>query len=242
MMKMCHRFIPLLFLLLLLLRCDQYTGYNFDADSPQQTAKIYGIVENTFTNDPVINAFIRIGNLTTYSDNSGEYSVLYPLQTEEERDKPIPVVVEANNFFPFETSIIIYPNSTKLDIPLEYGAPLIKQNAFVYTVYQLDPIYICQAIIFDYQGIDDIDTVQATFYYAKGDTDVISFKVMMDHIQNISDNTAYYQKIARVNAGEWILRTRYDIRVTDKEGFSDFVSDFNNLRAPDTFIFPPNLP
>ncbi|MEJ2049881.1 MAG: hypothetical protein P8Y60_08600, partial [Calditrichota bacterium] len=95
MKKSTHLFtLLLLLLLLLLLTCEQYTGYNFDADSPKQTAKIYGIVENTFTNEPVNRAFLRIGNLTTYSDKLGEYSILYPLQTEEERDKPVPLIVE----------------------------------------------------------------------------------------------------------------------------------------------------
>ncbi len=233
-------FISLIFFLLLI-SCEKYTGFDFTGDVPAETAKIYGLVKNTFTNEPVAKARVTFGNYTTYTDKLGNYSIFYPIQTSEQRDQPIPVTVEAINFYPYQAAVILYPNSNELNVALEYGAPIIRQNAFVSYTFHQDPIYVCQALVIDYQGITDIDSVWATFYFESISSDIKTVNVKMDRISDVSDTEAYYQCIISVTLGDWDLRAGYDITAIDREGFSNSISDASNAMAPDKFLFPPGF-
>ncbi len=220
--------------------CKEFTSYNLTADAPGETADIHGTVTNKFTNLPVAQARIQIGNYTTYSDKNGAYSIVYGLQADEERDKPVPVLVQAQNFYSYQTNIIIYPQSTPLDFLMTYGAPLITENAFVPYLYHANSVFVCQVEVLDYQGVDDIDTVEVTFHYKNqedGSTQV--YRTIMDRIKVVSENSAYYQSIASASNEPYVLLPSYEVRATDREGFSTSISDYFNSMAPDNFLFPP---
>ena len=99
----------LLFVLLLLINCDtdKFFGYNYDAESLIESTPVSGRITNIFTSVPVTSAKIKIGPYETLTDKDGDYLLVYPLGTDEERDKFIPIIVTAPNYFPDSLETII---------------------------------------------------------------------------------------------------------------------------------------
>ena len=221
-----NKILFLLFVFLLYINCDtdKFFGYNYDAESLIESAPISGRITNIFTSVPVASAKIKIGPYETLTDKDGDYLLVYPLGTDEERDKFIPIIVTAPNYFPDSLETIIYPQPLEINFSLEYGAPNIESSS----ITQRDPVMVnCDATVFDYQGVDDIDTVTAVFTYFDTSNIRTELPVDMTRIQILSDNRAAYQCTTRiVNRPYGILNTKaWQIIATDKAGFID-IEDF----------------
>lgn len=229
--------------LLVLAACEQYIGFDYEAESVEHTAKISGTVRNVFTDKRVGNALIQMGTQTTRSDNRGEYLIHYILRSDEERDKPVQVSISADNYLPFSDSFVLYPGDTEFDPRLEYAAPIIQKNALAFeSEISGDPALVCQAQILDYQGVDDINTVMATFSYAKeGEPGYKKIKIDMNSVQSISAIVAYYQCIVPTTLPDgWVFYpfTDYQIFAEDHEGYSHTIYDV----LSDTLLFSPIFP
>ncbi len=224
-----------LLLSILFMACERLIGYNYQGEKLTKKAKIHGTISNIFTNEPVSNAHIQIGNNITLSDELGEYLIHLTLGIDEERDKPVPVIIIAENFFTFYDSLLLYPRETDYDPVLTYAAPIIKESVLT---YHIPGGWVCQARIKDYQGVEDITTVVGTFLYSR--MGAIHYTVLnqnLDFIKNISKTEAYYQCTTPSSLGDgWFLdtKTKYKIKVIDKDGYSDNVeeSDGGNLLFP----------
>ena len=135
---------------------DKMTGSESDAQPIPDSAKLYGTILDKFTENPVKNATILVGNQATFTDENGEYSFYYYLGEDEERNKPVAVKISAQNYIHLDTAIVIFPEN-QLSFNLEYGAPIIRRMVIIGD--------ICQTEIFDYQGADDIIQVSGSFFY-----------------------------------------------------------------------------
>lgn len=224
----------------LLTSCEEFTGYRYDVEQVNNTAEIKGTVNNTFTNLPVYKALIQIAEQHAFTDAGGQFLIQYVLGEDESRDKPLPITISAENYFPYYSEIILYPSGNNLNISLEYAAPIIHNTAFVR--YE-EEIYVCQAIISDYQGISDITSVVARFYYRnQNDNTTKNVTQTMDVRQIVSTDTAYFQSIAEVLIQNGFrLELIYDVIATDKEGYKKEVSALTTSVAPDKFIFDPGF-
>ncbi len=224
-----------LLLSILFMACERMIGFNYEGEKPIKKAKVYGTIRNIFNSEPVPNAQIQIGNNITFSDALGEYLIFFTLGVDEERDKTVPVIIIAENFFPFYDSFLLYPRETDYNPTLTYAAPIIKESVLT---FHIPDGWICQARIKDYQGVEDITSVVGTFLYSR--MGAIHYTVLnqnLDYIRNISETEAYYQCTTPPSLGDgWFLdtKTKYKIKVIDKDGYSDNVeeSDGGDLLFP----------
>jgi hypothetical protein len=179
----------LLLALLFFTACEEnFWGYNYDAPALINTSRIKGTITNTFTGEPVSEAIISINDQVTMSDESGNYLLNYIIPDDAEPNKLETgyVSVSAPKYLDYNGSLIIYPFENYMDIELKYAAPIVK-NA-------MSDGDTTQAIIIDYQGVEDIDSVSVTYHLSISG---YVFQVKFDMVyEGQSDNiTAYFQHI-----------------------------------------------
>jgi hypothetical protein len=203
----------------LLLQCDtdKYFGYSYNADLPDNEVTISGKVINTFTEQMVSGAIVNINGQTTETDFQGEYLFTYTVAEDEGYSRPIPVIISKENYFPLHTSLIIYPTDDNiLDARLIYAAPIIQESTFIDS--------ICSAQIFDYQGVNDIDSVFTIHAYIDSDSGYAFLDTLPMPLVNILDaNTGLFQTVVPdcVGTGQLAVTARYQILAIDKSGYRD---------------------
>lgn len=209
---------------------DKYFGYNYDAEQISQTSTIFGTVLMSYTNAPVKNALIQIGNQTTFSDDQGKYSLIYVFENDEERDRPIEAIVSAEKYLTHNTSIIIYPVENQFDVSLVYAAPIIENSILFGN--------ILQAIVTDYQGAEDIKSGIVYAYYnfsPMGYTHEESYVV--DNIIAITEITSHIQCIVDSSLSEYgYITKKYKLELEDWHGYTS--STIKTTAPGDTLLFP----
>ncbi|GAB4363239.1 MAG: hypothetical protein Kow0042_00880 [Calditrichia bacterium] len=231
------------FLMIFFSGCKEFTGYKYDADPLSEQARIQGTIINIFTGKPVEDALIQFGELKTLTDENGQYFLVYPLGPDESRDKPVPITITARNYESYRDSLILYPQTMEYHAQLVYAAPIIEQTAMVPVTSGL---FVCEAVVRDYQGITDIDSVKATIWYAK---DLEPFprilQIGMDYIGSPpqSSDRGYFQCLVLSGLSQgWFLVEQYRITAEDRAGNTHEIFKEFRLSRPDTLLFPPVLP
>jgi len=210
---------------------DKFTGYDHEADPIPESARIYGILINKFTQLPINDAIIQVGDQATFSDENGKYEFFYHLGDDEDRNKEVKMLIYAKNFLPIDTNVVIFPEN-EIDKGLAYASPIIKRIARINNV--------CQAEIFDYQGWEDIAHVWGEFYYVRGDERVIALTIRLplQRVDTDTPNIAYYQcKVyTSIDAFGELIRS-FKIFTTDRLGYAD--STNHVVSGVDSLLFPP---
>jgi len=227
------------FVLLVLFGCEKFVGYNYEADPISDTAVIRGSISNIFTDEPVIYAQVLVGSQTTRTNQDGQYLMYYAFEGDEDRNKPVDVVFSAPNYYSLSKRYIIYPGHNRFDARLTYAAPLIQKTAFV-QIDSLETFLVCQVLIFDYQGAEDIVSATISFFYLNFVQKEIFFvEEEMEFVKKYSDQACFYQVIYTPMEGEVIrFENRCSIVAIDKEEYSDTATVNLNLQNPDTLLFP----
>lgn len=222
-------------LLLALAGCDtgKFTGYNYGAGQFQQTADISGKVLNKFTGQGVAQATIQINNQRTVTDAAGNYRMLYVLTADDNLNRPAKIEISAENYLPTTTTSLIFPDSTmQLDFELAYGAPIIEAAV-------LPDLALCQAIVMDYQGIEDIESVSVHLSYVdNGGTVRQEIDLPMAFHGSASNLRAYYQTEVETTMDNLTVFRLFSVTATDRNGFTDSLSHVNDPRNPDQPLFP----
>jgi hypothetical protein len=244
---MKYFFLSLPVFLFLCISCGDYVGYDFEGLQATRIIKISGNVYNYFTGEPIREARISIGHLNAITGLKGDFKVYFPFSTDENRDKPIPVHVEAYNYASYSGEFILYPKDPRLEIYLEYLAPVIQKKVLVKTN---DPdgneIFVCQARILDYQGFADLTKVESKFRYFKDRwSDWIFFDLKF--VEQCDSISGYFQSMAppyiTLNEPTTIIDAafngRCEIRAWDKAGHEGLGLLDYFVSPPDTFLFPP---
>ena len=228
----------LLFSFLILLNCDNFWGYNYDADPIPNSAPVSGKVTNLFTGEPVYDAKVQVGSQSTRTDENGEYLLQYLYKSDEDRNQPVSITVSATNYFSYSTFRIIYPQNNFFELTLEYAAPLISKAVLV-DYYGDGETFVCQALVKDYQGIGEISSAIASFLYMNTSTNMIQHdnKVMSFH-HSLSGIESYYQVIyyPLTEYPDLSFLQRASIVVTDSSGYHN--SAITNSTIPDSLLFP----
>lgn len=229
--KLKYVFFSLLILVINSCDLEKMTGSENNAQPIPDSAKLFGTILDKFTEKPVKNATILVGNQATFTDENGDYSFYYYLREDEERNKPIAVRISARNYLHLDTAIVIFPQN-QLSFNLEYGAPIIKRMVVIGD--------ICQTEIFDYQGADDVVEVSGSFFYRRPGENLwsLNIRIGFNKVPIDSPKTAYFQtNVAQEIPGYGNLLNSYVIFARDRSTFADSTS--NTIAGVDTFIFPP---
>jgi len=233
--RLCQVLPILIFFLVLGCDSDKYLGYNYDAERLANTASFSGKITNKFTGLPVSSATISINDdQMGFTDIIGNYQLTYVLSEDAVFGKRVPFSVTATKFFTFDTTIKVFPGSIELDFPLEYAAPMIESTVLVFV--ENEPV--CQAIVSDYQGADDMVSAIARFNYIDSN-DLIATRLNMalDNIKTPAAMTIYYQGKPPGSIDGYALSGAYTLTVTDKSGFFDVFEHTFNPFSPDTLLF-----
>ncbi len=215
--------ISFLFPLLLLFGCEQYLGYKYDVQEPDNSVAISGTIQNTFTGEKVDSALIQIGDQKTYSDAFGEFRIIHTIETDDERNKPVTILVTAENYLPYSNHFLIYHEDIQSSISLDYAAPVID-SSFVY-YDSITKNIICHTFITDYQGGYDIRLVKGSFFYEKeGEHIYKQFDIPLTYHTYLSNVSAEFTCFVPGTIGNgWMLLSRgffYYIYAEDYEGYS----------------------
>ncbi len=233
--------ILLVLYLFFLLGCDSdtYLGYNYDAERRAKTASFSGKIINKFTSLPVSSATISIDDQKGFTNLTGNYQISYVLSDDAEFGKMVPFTVTATNFFTFDTTIEVFPGPLEFDFLLEYAAPIIENTVLVIVENEA----VCQAIVKDYQGADDIVSAIAQFNYIDSNGLIATrLNMTLDNIKTPAAMTNYYQGTPPDSIDGYALSGAYTLTVTDKNGFFDVFEHTFNPFNPDVLLFDPQNP
>jgi hypothetical protein len=221
--------LSIVLLLIFITSCDNnFWGYNYDAPALINITRIQGNLSDKFSDKPIHPANVIVNGQETWTDENGNYLLNYiiPDDVEPNQQEIGNLSIIAPDYLHFNTTFIIYPVENIINFKLEYAPPII-----INAVSHGDTT---QAIIKDYQGVEDINYVSVTFnIYIDEVWQRKEFNLMeMSHINNIS---VYYQFIA----GEHIvdLSNMSDwFRITAKDK-SDNVHRMDFTINPDSTLF-----
>ena len=222
-MKTLQHLIFRLFLFLIY-GCEQYLGYKYDVQVPDNSVTISGTVQNTFTDEKVDSALIQIGDQKTYSDPFGEFSIIHKIETDDERNKPVSIYVTAKDYLPYSNRFIVFHEDILHNVSLDYAAPLIE-NADISFGSGENPIIICTVLLRDYQGSHDIRMVTGSFFYEHKNAHVYKqLDISLTYHTYISFTSAEYTCVVPHTLSDgWVLISRgffYYIYAVDYEGYS----------------------
>lgn len=203
--------------------CDTYLGYNYDAEEPVAIVKVSGNITNLNTGEPVDSALVQLGLFQTFTDINGDFIIYYELTTSDQRDKPVPLVISALDYYDHSDEFVLYQGSITKNVKLQYAAPMINSAR----IYQSSGRKVCSAIISDYQGVSNIRQVMGTFFYYKPHMEFYkSIDLVMEYKKHLSPISAEYDCTLPVFvAGDYILLDKdlfYYIYADDYDGYTCF--------------------
>jgi len=212
---------------------DVYFGYKFTTEELSVTTLISGYVTNYYTDQPVDNVLVRFGIQETFSDVNGYYQLDYLLSEDELRNKMTEISFEKENYFPSQQSAILSNLENTIDVGLKYAAPIIVSTARPY----LTPTFlVCQAIIHDYQGLENLESVQVAYHFPTSIAQVYdTVRVDLEFHQSPEYGIGYYQEFRYFIDEEMF----YYIEAMDKDGFSSRLLHSIRPNHPDAPIFDP---
>jgi hypothetical protein len=129
-----------------------------------------------------------------------------------------------------------------MNISLTYASPIVKNSVLV--LYQFShltyPLYVCQALIHDYQGFSDINSVKVTFYYKNSlSNEKLEITANMFRIENVSELSSHFQSTAYTQIHSLDLQQYVDITASDKLEYSCFQRHIVLPQTTDTLLFTP---
>jgi hypothetical protein len=209
--------------LFLLISCKEFTSYNLEGTSTDILIKINGKITDQYSGKPVRDAQVTVGPRSTVTDLGGKYNIYFPLSTDENRDKPVPITISAYNYVTYTEERVFYPEDIQINLTLIYAAPIIFETTItpVYGGYD-GGHYHLEALIGDYQGLSDITSAQAAFRYVLG---TVSFwrYFTLDFVRSVDGTRGYFACDAPMipETGEY-FNGRYEIKAWDREGHEGF--------------------
>ncbi len=199
--------------------CDneKFLNYNYEAEAVAQSVTVTGNIQNIFTDAPVNDALVTLEGQATVTNDNGLFSLNYFTGFDEGLSRPVDVTITADKYYPLETEVVIYPEGTEINEKMVYGAPIVLEAT-------LDSAtHYSRAIIRDYQGVENIDSVYAWGWYLAvvyGSNLWRWIPQEMTFVRNIDANTAEYEVYLSREVG-LLIYSRMQIYATDQEGFKE---------------------
>jgi len=229
---MKNPFIILLLSVIILTNCNEnFWGYNYDAPALINITHIHGNLVDKYSGEPIHPATITVNGQETKTDENGNYLMNYiiPEEIEPNQQEIGYVSIVAPDYLHYNSSFIILPVDNVINIELEYSVPTIL-NA----VSHGDTT---QAIIRDYQGIDDIRYTTVTFLEDTGYGVWIRKEFELNEMINIDMYTSYYEFVVDDSVNIMNLSRISDwFRITAKDK-SDNIHRLDFTINPDSSLF-----
>jgi hypothetical protein len=228
-LRFIMRKFPSILLLICLLgsaSCDleKLTGYKHDYNPIPESARIFGLVKDRHTFTPIPNALIMAGNQATYSDTSGNYLIYYYFSEDDDRNKPVTMKMKASNYSKIDTSLVIFPEN-EVNLFSVYAAPIILSHALVDSICDIKICQaICQAIVFDNQGVNDIVRVYGKFSYRRPNEKLPSLhtETRLFRVKYDTTKTGYYQaSLPQSIEGFGNLMSIFTVQAEDRLAYAD---------------------
>ena len=203
----------------LLLACnwEKLADFDYDAQQLAKAVTVTGTITNVFTGEPVPFAELSFEGQLTLTDEQGNFDDDYILSVDDNANRPVPVGITAEKFFPFDTSLVIFPIDNVLNARLTYAAPIVLSGF-------LDEDTVATAVIFDYQGNNNIDSVFVLGWYEPTNSSRLPFyrEFPMEFSRVIDANSAEYRLDMPVIIQFGILKPgRIRFRVVDRDGYQE---------------------
>jgi hypothetical protein len=142
----------------------------------------------------------------------------------------------ALNYSDVDTSLVIFPEN-EVNLFSAYAAPIILHHALVDSP-QKEGFALCQAVVFDYQGVNDIVSVKGKFAYRRPPEKLPSLHTEMRLLRVAFDTTktAYYQaEVPMSIEGYGELMHIYTVHVMDRKFYTDATSEL--FLGSDSLLF-----
>lgn len=211
--------LPMICLMMVMFNnCDtnKFLGYDYEAEQVKQSVEISGKITNVFTGMPVTDALVIVENVPDSTDQLGEFQLQVLLGEDERSGRPAAIAVRSEKYFPLDTMAVIYPEGNMVEQSLVYAAPIVLESS-------LDSNYHSRAILFDYQGVNDIVSVQCLGYYLHSiPNSNLPAWIVFDMIRTeiLDANTAVYEGELDDEIGTLIF-DRLRIRVIDRDNYQE---------------------
>jgi hypothetical protein len=230
--------------ILFFLNCEKYINSYTDSNLNDREIKVSGTVVNEFTGHPIKRAEVNFGGQGSVTDHLGQFELRYFLTVDNDRNKPVEMKVSATNYFDFIRSSIIAPIDYTILVSMTYAAPIVENSVLVrhYFVVEEMDLVVVQALVFDYQGVDEIDSVGTALYYRNEEDETLrTSNIPLRFVEKVSEKAAHYQAVAIPTYQDiWHIQKFFDIYVEDSLGYSTFVEDGPvDPWTSDTLIFQP---
>jgi len=211
----------------LLLSCDadRFLGYKYEAEPLDDFIQIKGKLVNIFDESETISrAMLSFDGQTVFSDFSGNFSINYVFSSDALRDRPIFIRITEDRYYPFDTTLLARGEAINIDWALTYGAPRIESSEKAIPVFT--------AVVFDYQGINTLSSIQAIVTYRDAVVERRNHDTpfLMTRTSQIDANTAVYEVSVpgsiTVNNGitaELLPNAPWSIQAVDVDGFIETV-------------------
>ncbi len=229
---------------LFFLNCEKYINSQTESNLNDREITVTGTVVNEFTSQAIKGALVNFGGRDTLTDHLGKFELRYRLTVDNDRNKPVELIVSANNYFDYKLASVIAPIDLIYAVRMIYAAPIVENSVLVryYFVQEEMDLVVVQALVFDYQGADDIDSVGTILYYRNEEDQTFRTSIIpMRFVEKLSQNSAHYQAVAIPTYLDiWHIQNNFDVYVVDSLGYSTYVQDVPiNPLSGDTLIFPP---
>jgi len=228
--------------LLLFTACEpeKYWGSQLEGEALLETARISGQVTNHHTGEGVPETRLKFAETETATNFYGFYFINYILSDDELRNKPVPLTISANNYYPDTDNLFLDGSDLELNYELIYGAPFVQRKAFIPGSFTFTAQI--QAEVMDHQGGESITDVTVCLYRLrpqKGPEYYPMRRIGSDH--ELSANYSVQVPFSvDYSAAGFEYHQSFELIVTDNEAFDDTVHFGINLRDPDAPIFPFN--
>lgn len=233
-----QRYLFIYSIILITLGCDsdKYLLSNLNTHKNMDSTKVVGRVLRNDNYRPIRNASIQVGYLTTYTNNYGSFELSIPLNRDDERNLPSPIIASASKYTEYYG--IFYPSHLvqEFDILLTWRPPTSVRASLLIS----GNIYIVQALVRDFEGAADIDNVACSIYMRDNSENTAKNHIIPMPLQFSTDTiTAFYQ--SNSFSGQLFPgggKIHYAIIASDKNGYVDtlhyaYLQDF-----PDQPIYP----
>ncbi len=210
-----------IFALMLLVACEGgFFGYKYDADRLADTARIEGVLIDNRDGFPVDTAEVILDFAgQEVVSNTGIFQLDYLLSADEGANRPVDITVRSSKFEPVDTSIIVFPDTNRLDLTLTFGAPEV-----VASIGERPSQYLI-ADVHDPQGEADIAEVMWSgnyFVIEEPDEPAVKrrFSFPMQRLETLDQFTARYEINTPILPNADRSNTTYFVRATDRGGLN----------------------
>ena len=218
---------------------DKYLSSNISTEPDHDKTKVSGTVLRFDTGDPVENAVVQFAYHRGETNTQGYFEIEVEYGQDNDRNSLAPVVIQAEKYIDFYEFEYLLPIPKNYVFTIYWAPPILLRNALL-SDPEGPPKKILQAIVRDYEGLDNIDRVYSTFTFEETAIRPEEVLEIPLHFISVEDSLTGFFQSDIFSRG--ILSGRnyinYPIIKTDKSGYTDTTRIRLFFWFPDRPIYP----